>query len=405
MNKAFVHRSIAALVVTGALVTGIPLASAQAKGETPKGVEQKTPEQKSAEHKATEGKATEQKTAEQVFKNIQVLKGTPADQWLTTMQFISNSLGVECEFCHVQGAREKDDKKTKLTARKMIEMQAAINKNHFNGDREVTCYSCHHGGERPAAIPIIAEEEPKRPQVPVEEATLPSADQIIDKYIQAVGGAEVIQKITSRVQKATISFGERQFPADVVSKAPNKRISTVHTPNGDNITAFDGQAGWLGNPGGGPPRDMNAQENEAISFDATFYLPLEIKKMFTQLRVRPADKIGSHEVYQVIGTSPGKPPLRMFFDQVSGLLMRTIRYAESPLGRNPTQVDYAEYKQDMGVRLPFQWTIARPLGRFTIQVSEIQQNVPVDDSKFTKPAATAPPVAAPTPAEQRPPAK
>ncbi|MBZ5504079.1 MAG: c-type cytochrome [Acidobacteriia bacterium] len=380
MNKALSARLFTTIILTGAFLAGTLHASAQAaaapaKGEAPK-------------------------TAEQVFKNIQVLKGTPADQLETGMQFISNSLGVECEFCHVQGAREKDDKKTKQTARKMIEMQMAINKNHFNGDREVTCYSCHHGAERPAGVPMIAEEEPKRPQVPAEEAALPSADQIIDKYIQAVGGAESLQKITSRVQKATISFGERQFPAEVVAKAPNKRISTVHTPNGDNITAFDGQAGWLGNPGGRPPRDMNPQENEAFSFDATFYLPLEIKKMFTQLRVRPADKIGSHEVYQVIGTSPGKPPLRMFFDKVSGLLMRTIRYAESPLGRNPTQVDYAEYRLDSGIRLPFQWTVARPLGRFTIQVSEIQQNVPVDDSKFAKPAA-----AAPAPAEQKPPAK
>ncbi len=387
MNKAHVTPLFTALAIAGVLLAGTLQASGQgaaapARGETPK--------------------ATEQKTAEQVFKNIQVLKGTPADQWQTTMQFISNSLGVECEFCHVQGAPEKDDKKTKLTARKMIEMQAAINKNHFNGDREVTCYSCHHGTEHPAGIPIIADEEPKRPQVPAEEAApLPSADQIIDKYIQAVGGTEALQKITSRVQKATISIGERQFPAEVVSKAPNKRISTVHTPNGDNITAFDGHAGWLGNPGGRPPRDMNSQENEAIGFDATFYLPLEIKKMFTQLRVRPTDKIGSHEVYQVIGTSPGKPPVRMFFDKVSGLLMRTVRYAETPLGRNPTQVDYAEYRQDSGVRLPFQWTIARPLGRFTIQVSEIQQNVPVDDSRFAKPAAAA----APAPAEQKPPAK
>ena len=380
MNKALSARWFTTIILTGAFLAGTLHASAQAaaapaKGEAPK-------------------------TAEQVFKNIQVLKGTPADQLETGMQFISNSLGVECEFCHVQGAREKDDKKTKQTARKMIEMQMTINKNHFNGDREVTCYSCHHGAERPAGVPMIAEEEPKRTQVPAEEAALPSADQIIDKYIQAVGGAEALQKITSRVQKATISLGERQFPAEVVAKAPNKRISTVHTPNGDNITAFDGQAGWLGNPGGRPPRDMNPQENEAFSFDATFYLPLEIKKMFTQLRVRPADKIGSHEVYQVIGTSPGKPPLRMFFDKVSGLLMRTIRYAESPLGRNPTQVDYAEYRLDSGIRLPVQWTVARPLGRFTIQVSEIQQNVPVDDSKFAKPAA-----AAPAPAEQKPPAK
>ncbi|MGA8764338.1 MAG: photosynthetic reaction center cytochrome c subunit family protein, partial [Candidatus Sulfotelmatobacter sp.] len=67
------------------------------------------------------------KMAEEQFKNIQVLKGVPADQLIPAMQFITASLGVECDFCHVQGAFEKDDKKTKQTARKMMEMMFAIN--------------------------------------------------------------------------------------------------------------------------------------------------------------------------------------------------------------------------------------------------------------------------------------
>ena len=81
--------------------------------------------------------------------------------------------------------------------------------------------------------------------------------------------------------------------------------------------------------------------------------------------------------------------MRLFFDKESGLLVRSIRYADTPLGRNPTQVDYADYRAQDGVKVPFQWTIARPLGRFTIQVTELQQNVPVDDKKFAKPAAAA----------------
>jgi photosynthetic reaction center cytochrome c subunit len=343
-----------------------------------------------------------EKTAEQVFKNIQTLKGMPADQLQPTMQFISNSLGVECEFCHVQGAFDKDDKKSKLAARKMIEMQMAINKTHFDGDLRVTCNSCHHGAHEPTAIPAIPDEEPKRVEVASTEGAkpeLPPADQIIDKYLQAVGGAEAVQKITSRVEKGTVNFGGRQFPVDVLAKAPNKRISTVHMQNGDNITAYDGQAGWLGNPGPRPPRDMTAQEVDAVSFDATFYLPVEIKTMFTQFFVRPTtDKVGGHEVYLVIGNKPGKPPLRFFFDKESGLLLRTVRYAETPLGRNPTQVDYADYRSEGGVKIPFQWTVARPLGRFTIQVSEVQQNVAIDDGKFQKPAAPAP--AEPKPAEK-----
>jgi photosynthetic reaction center cytochrome c subunit len=377
MNRIVIHFTVSSIVL---------LAACSARAQRPAGP---SPEDSS-------------NPAEQVFKNVQVLKGTPANQMVPAMQFISNSLGVECEFCHVQGAFDKDDKKTKLTARQMIEMQMAINRDNFKGRPEVTCFSCHRGSHDPVGVPIIADEEPKRVEEPKTEAAapaLPTADQILDKYLQAVGGAEAVQKNTSRIQKGTINIGGRQVPVEVLSKAPNKRISTVHTPNGDNITAFDGHAGWIGNPGPRPPREMSAPENDAISFDAMFYLPSELKKMFAQFRVRPAEKIGSHEVLQVIAVNSGKPPVRLFFDKESGLLVRTIRYAETPLGRNPTQVDYADYRAEGGIKLSYQWTIERPLGRFTIQVTEMQQNVPIDDKKFEKPAAP------PAPSEQKSPGK
>jgi len=56
------------------------------------------------------------------------------------MQFIAASLGVECELCHVEHAMDKDDKKEKQTARKIIAMELAIDKGHFEGELEVTCY-------------------------------------------------------------------------------------------------------------------------------------------------------------------------------------------------------------------------------------------------------------------------
>src|SRR5271155_4779243 len=101
------------------------------------------------------------KKAEEQFKNIQVLKGIPADQLIPAMQFITASLGVECQFCHVEGAFEKDDKKPKETARKMMEMMFAINKDNFDGHREVTCYSCHRGSTDPVGTPLVMAEEPK----------------------------------------------------------------------------------------------------------------------------------------------------------------------------------------------------------------------------------------------------
>src|SRR4030081_1465281 len=77
------------------------------------------------------------KTTEQVYKNIQVLKGVPADQLIPSMQFITASLGAQCDFCHVGRAFEKDDKETKQTARKMMRMMFIVNKDNFDGHQEV----------------------------------------------------------------------------------------------------------------------------------------------------------------------------------------------------------------------------------------------------------------------------
>jgi photosynthetic reaction center cytochrome c subunit len=329
------------------------------------------------------------KPAEQVFKNIQVLKGVPSDQWLPTMQFIAASLGVECEFCHTRGAFDGDDKKTKKKARRMMEMQMAINKNSFDGRTEVTCYSCHRGSHDPVSVPVLSDDEPKRaePPKPADAAApaLPTADQVFDKYLQAVGGADALKKITTRVQKGNLDAGGKKSSVQVLSKAPNKRATGVMMLQGLNVTAYDGQNGWTGVPGGRHPEDMSRAEAEAYSLDATFYFPIEVKTMFTETRVRPSDKIGDREAVQVIGIREGRPPLLLFFDRQSGFLLRMVRYVETPLGRNPTQIDYADYREDTGVKIPFRWTIARPQGRFTIQIDSVQSNVPINDEKFTKP--------------------
>jgi hypothetical protein len=329
------------------------------------------------------------KLAEEEFKNIQALKGIPADQVIPSMQFIAASLGVECEYCHVAHANEKDDKKPKVTARKMINMMMAINKDNFEGRRRVTCYSCHRGSRDPVATPILTDEEPRQAadegKKPGEaKAMLPSADQLLDKYLSAIGGADALQKITSRVEKGTLTaFGGQHFPVDVYSKAPDKRVSVMHLQGGDSFTGFDGKQGWLSVPG--RVHTMSAAENAAARIDADLYFPAHVKTLYQKFIVDAGEKIDGHDTYLVTGRSEGQPPLRLYMDKESGLLLRLVRYAETPLGRNPTQIDYADYRDADGVKVPFRWTLARPGNRFTIQVEQIQQNVPVDDSKFAPP--------------------
>jgi outer membrane lipoprotein-sorting protein len=323
------------------------------------------------------------KTAAQQFRNIEVLKDIPADQLVPAMQFISASLGVECEYCHVRGAFEKDDKKTKLTARKMIAMMMNIDKDNFEGRREVTCYSCHRGATDPIATPVITAAEAMEPTEESAKAPLPTADQLLDKYLAAVGGSGALQKITSRVAQGTASFAGQKVSVDVYTKAPDKRLSVMHLKDGESLTAFDGHQGWLSVPS--HVHMMSGVENSAASVDADFYFPINVKSRYEKFRVEPGEKIDGHDTYLVIGSKEGQPPLQLYLDTQTGLLIRLVRYAETPLGRNPTQIDYADYRENGGVKIPFRWTLARPGNRFTIQVEQMQQNVPIDDSKFAPP--------------------
>jgi photosynthetic reaction center cytochrome c subunit len=373
------QRSKTFVVCALALSTGLAIAGARAQSNAPQ-----TP--------------AHPKLAEEEFKNIQALKGVPADLVRPSMQFITASLGVECEYCHVRDEKglefEKDDKKTKVTARKMMQMMFAINKDNFEGKREVTCYSCHRGAADPVATPLVATEDPKPEPEPAKASgdakpVLPAADQLLDKYLSAIGGAAAWQKVTSRVEKGKIDANGHQLPIEVYAKAPDKRISSMHLPNGDSITAFDGKQGWLSNAG--HPHMMSAAENDAARIDSDFYFASHVKTLFQKFSVVPGEKIDGHDTYLVFGRNEGQPPLRLYFDQQSGLLLRLVRYAETALGRMPTQIDYADYRDADGVKIPYRWTLARPGNRFTIQIDDVKQNVPVDDAKFAAPPQPPPP--------------
>jgi hypothetical protein len=339
------------------------------------------------------GQAAEPKTAEQVFQNITQLKGTPADQVMPAMNFISASLGVDCAFCHVQGKPEADDKPQKKTAREMMAMQAMINKESFRGQRQVTCYSCHRGSARPVSMPPITESDaPPKAAAPTTPppASTATVDSIIEKYVTAVGGAEAMRQVSTRVMKGVIIAGGVATAIDVITKAPNKRITITHNasmtdghPN-DSLTAFDGKAGWMGNTGR-PARDMSGPESEASSLDAEFALPLRLKEIFPQLRRGRPEEILGMQCEVLNGSGPGRPTVRLYFDTKSGVLVRMVRYAETPLGRSPTQIDYTDYRAIGSVKIPFQWTLSRTNGRFTIHINEGTENVPVDDAKFAKP--------------------
>ena len=326
------------------------------------------------------------KLSEDTFKNIQILKGIPAEQLVPAMQFISYSLGVQCSFCHVEGALEKDDKKPKQTARKMMQMMAAINQSNFNGKMRVTCYSCHRGSTRPVSAPIIAKTEtPLTPgNAPNGQAPV-TPDQILANYVDVIGGPAAIGKLTTRVEKGHITLAGRQFPIQIFRKMPNKRLSAIHLPDGDSITAYDGDSGWTSAPNH-PVHDISTPEVASARPEIDLQLPIHLKQLFSEVRAEEPEKIGDREVHVISGFNAGELAAKFYFDRHSGLLLRILRYVNSPLGPNPVQIDYSDYREQDGVKMPFLQTISRPNSSFTIQIDEAQHNLPTDDAKFARPA-------------------
>ena len=196
--------------------------------------------------------------AEQVFKNVQVLKGIPVNEFMGTMGVFSAALGMSCEDCHAAGDADwsvyATDSPRKQMARVMITMMATINKTHFRGRQVVTCYTCHRGSARPRATADLAELYGTPPfgdpNAVIEQApNAPKADEILDKYIQAIGGAQRVAALKSYVAKGTsagIRTGERTASVrDLFARQVSARRSSARPAETARRRTTARQAGSL----------------------------------------------------------------------------------------------------------------------------------------------------------------
>ena len=338
--------------------------------------------------------------SEVAFKNIQVLKGIPVDEFMGTMGLFSAALSYCCKDCHTGAGTStpkwEDDPPKKNTARRMAQMVSNINKENFNGRQVVTCWTCHRGNQSPAITPPIdtiygdAVFTPNDvlPAVNTATAGTPPADQILDKYVQALGGADALAKITSYTAKGTSHlFGEvKEDPAEISAKAPNHLVTVVHQDEGDVARTYDGREAWVMLPltvvGQYP---LNGSMLEGAKLDAQMAFPGGLKQFFTNWRVSYPTTINGKSVYVVQGTGASGLVATFYFDRQTGLLTRLVRYAGSSMGRVPTQIDYSDYRPVNGVMMPYKWIYGWISGREEYTLTAIQPNAPVDDAKFARP--------------------
>jgi photosynthetic reaction center cytochrome c subunit len=335
--------------------------------------------------------------AEEVFKNIQVLKGISVDDFMGSMGVMSASLGFCCSECHTGAGTDTVkwdvDTPNKITARKMVLMVAAINKDNFGGQQVVTCWTCHRGRDRPVVTPsldtVYGDANLEADDLFAAAPGAPPADQVLDKYIQAVGGAQRLNGITSYAAQGTsIGFAEAGGGGrvEIFAKFPDQRATYIHFADpqrGDSTRTFDGKGGWIATPLTVVRRyPLGGGELEGAKLDAELAFPAQIKQLLTRWRSGPISTINNREVDVLQGTGAGGFFATFYFDKETGLLTRLVRYSRSPIGRVPTQVDYADYRDVGGIKIPFRWTFSWLDGRDSFQLTNVQLNAPVDAAKF-----------------------
>ena len=349
---------------------------------------------------------TEQKPlmAEDVFKNVQLLRGIPVKEFMNTMGFFSAATNLNCIDCHSAQSESLDgyaiDTPLKQMARKMIVMVNMLNQSAFAGQRKVTCYTCHRATDRPEAIPSLLDQysvpidDPDRVEIIrgalAQSVNRISADQILDKYLQAIGGASQLTKLTSFVAKGTYegydSFSEK-VPVEIFANAPNQLTTIVHTQNGDSVSTYDGNYGWIA------AADklmrvlpLSGGDLEGARMDAFLSFPARIKQEFQWRTGFPSVSIDDRPVQVIQNVARGETGAKLYFDSQSGLLVRQVRYVDTVVGIIPTQIDYSDYRTVAGVQVPFRRVVTWTDGRSTIELSQVQANARIETAKFATPA-------------------
>ena len=216
----------------------------------------------------------------------------------------------------------------------------------------------------------------------------PTVDQILDKYVQAIGGKAAVEKQTSLTAKGSFEIPAMGMGgnAEVYAKAPNKVLIIVDVSGvGLFQQGFNGTVGWASDPTQGL-REKSGAELASTKIEAEFHKELKFKQLFAKIEFKGKEKVGEKDAYVLLATPTGSSAQKMYFDTQTGLLLRTDAEQETPEGKTPVEEYLDDYKDVEGVKIPFTRRSVLPQMTFVIKLTDVKTNVTIDDAKFNKPS-------------------
>jgi hypothetical protein len=320
------------------------------------------------------------------------------------MNLVGQSLGVRCDYCHVQAtpdfsrtpsnlggwAWDRDDKPTKRRAREMMKMVVDLNTRAFRGEARVTCFTCHRGASEPSRLPPLPPEPPGSARTP-SPIPLPTADRVWAAYVAAVGRLDADSPRLGMSIRGWDERPEGRYGKFEVTVAGSDRYRiTLTTPEVTTTQGMDGDVVWVV-ANDRVQRLSSPADAARMRRVAMRYRP--VKEQPANSRVVGVERVDDHDAYVLQARLDSITTQRSYFDAVTGLLRRETTTTETLLIPLEEQVDYDDYRDVGGVQLPFRVRISdgAPYSTTTRTVVEIRRNVPVDDALFRPPAAPVPP--------------
>jgi photosynthetic reaction center cytochrome c subunit len=363
--------------------------------------------------KPAQTQSTDVKTVEQVRKNIQILKGLPDSQLFLLMNFVGDSLGVNCDYCHVKGEKnaqtgedtwlwERDDKKEKGVGREMMRMVLELNRTRFNREAVVTCYTCHRGSTRPERMaPLPPHDYFLDALKPQPKRVLPTAQEVIAKYLSAVGanGQDILsQAIVMRGTVERVERAKASGPTEIIFKQPNKARITETLTSGVVTRGWNGTTAWaqsgknLNQVSGETLKAMKSTPTTTIASDG-FLSPIKVPDSPSHATLIGVARINDRESYQVVIEDSPTQSIQLFFDVESGLLLRRVNVTHTMLGPLNVQWDFSDYRDVSGLKLPFliRTSDVSPYDTVVRRFSEIKVDSSVKEDVFEIPRAPSSP--------------
>jgi hypothetical protein len=350
--------------------------------------------------------------APQYYKNIKILTKVPADQLRTQMEYFTASLGVQCNFCHVQNQFDRDEKPQKDRARKMMQMVDRFNAISAN-EITLNCATCHHGRTPPERTPSLAVEmtpaeasafaaaratrggpggpgragpgggRGRGPAAPQPKPT-ETVDMVVEKYVQALGGHAALEQAKTRVFEGTQTTRDLQTqPIKIQETSTGEYRADVNTQPNPVVRAFDGKTAWVA--GQGPnARELEGVQAAQIARPTDFGLALNLRTKYKSLAVHGYGSIDGVATIALEGDPASEIGETLEFDRQSGLLLRRSIQTRTAYGNLAEQVDYSDYHDVAGVKVPHQVRYTTWQQVTTEKFTDVKINAPVDDAVFTK---------------------